>query len=192
MMIRKYLAVKLFALFLMFTPNNGRSVPTPPPPPSPPSNSLSHFNANESVVSSANFSNIAMIEEDISKFMLHYRKLRGNRSDAAMRLLITLGLVSGALKVEDAMNVNLNRIASDMFVNFNASTPMENMEKLLNIEETMERDRTSINILESILAFARNAKNFHEFHKDMQRIKKEVSVRCTRPNNLNRIIVCLF
>lgn len=110
--------------------------------------------------------------------MLHYRKLRGNHSDAAMRLLVTLGLVSGALKVEDAMNANLNRLASDMFVNFNVSTPKENMNKLLRIEETMERDKTSINILDSILAFARNAKNLAEFQKDMQRITKEVSERC--------------
>lgn len=156
-------------LFALFLPNDGKSVPTPPPMPS-----------NQSAVSSANVSNIAMVEEDITNFMVHYRKLRGNTSDAAMRLLVTLGLVSGALKVEDAMKANLNRIASDMFVKFNVSTPKENMHKLLRIEETMERDRASINILESILAFARNAKNFGEFQKDMQRISKEVSTSTMR------------
>lgn len=165
MMILNYSIV--FLLFAIFSPNDGKSVP--------PSNSSIGIDANKSAVPSPNASNSAIVEENISKFMLHYRKLRGNTSEAAMRLLVTLGLVSGALKVEDAMKVNLNRIASDMFANFNTSTPNENMHKLLRIEETMERDRTSINILESILGFARNAKNFVEFQKDMQRILKEVS-----------------
>lgn len=172
--------VTLFTLFLMFLPNDGKSVPMPSTP-----SSSNRFNANQSAVPVANNSNIAMVEENISNFMLHYRKMRGNRTDAAMRLLVTLGLVSGALKVEDAMKVNLNRIASDMFVKFNASTPKENMQKLLLIEETMSRDRASINILESILAFARNAKNFAEFQKDMQRISKEVSTEYAPLSNSN-------
>lgn len=164
------LRCSIVILFALFLPNDGKSVPTPPPPPTP---------SNQS----GDLSNITMVEENISNFMVHYRKLRGNTSDAAMRLLVTLGLVSGALKVEDAMKANLNRIASDMFVNFNASTPKENMQKLLRIEETMERDRASIDILESILAFARNAKNLAEFQKDMQKISKEVSLNgffCSR------------
>lgn len=178
MVVLRYSIVTLFALFQVFLPNDGKSVPAP-------LSSSNRFNANLSAVPVANNSNIAMVEENISNFMLHYRKMRGNRTDAAMRLLVTLGLVSGALKVEDAMKANLNRIASDMFVKFNASTPKENMQKLLLIEETMGRDRASINILESILAFARNAKNFAEFQKDMQRISKEVSTECAPLRNPN-------
>lgn len=172
MVVLWYSIVILFALFL---PNDGKSLPsTPPPLPTLPS-PLKAFNADYSAVLSTNSSKIALVEENISDFMRQYRKMRGNTSDAAMRLLVTLGLVSGALKVEDAMKANINTIASDMFVNFNASTPKENMQKLLRIEETMERDRASIDILENILAFARNAKNFAEFQKDMKRISKEVS-----------------
>lgn len=162
--------VTLFALFLLFPPNDGKSVPPPQ------ASSSNRLHLNQSVVPPVNVSNIAAVEENISDFMRTYRKMRGNTSDAAMRLLVTLGLVSGALKVEDAINANLNRFASDMFVNFNVSTPKENMQKLMRIEEIMERDRMSVSILENILAFARNAKNFAEFQKDMQRISKEVSL----------------
>lgn len=162
--------VTLFALFLLLPSNDAKSVPPPQ------ASSSNRLNLSQSAVPPVNVSNIAAVEENISDFMRTYRKMRGNTSDAAMRLLVTLGLVSGALKVEDAINANLNRFASDMFGNFNVSTPKENMQKLMRIEEIMERDRTSVSILENILAFARNAKNFAEFQKDMQRISKEVSL----------------
>lgn len=172
MVILRYTIVILFGLFW---PNDGKSVP--PVPSLSPSN---HLNADQSAVFPVNSTNLAKVEENISNFMVQYRKMRGHTSEAAMRLLVTLGLVSGALKVEDAMNANLNRFASDMFKNFNTSTPKENMRKLLHIEEIMERDKTSVDILDSIMAFARNAKNFAEFQKDMKRISKEVSQHSNR------------
>lgn len=108
-------------------------------------------------------------------FLEEYRRLRAKKSEEAMRSLATIGLISGTLKVEEAMKSNLNNISSDLFVKFNVSTPKENMERLMVIEETIERDKCSIGVLNSMLEFARNAKTFDAFQKDMQRILKEVS-----------------
>lgn len=115
-------------------------------------------------------------QAEVSDFLADYRKLRAKKSEAAMRILATVGLVSGVLKVQEAMKINLDNIANEMFNRFNVSTPKENMEKLLLIEETMERDKSSIGVLNSILGFARNAKSFDEIQKDMQTILKEVSL----------------
>lgn len=154
----QYALVIFITIFSVIQLNDGK----PPPVPRP--------------INRVNVSDIGLIEEDISKFMVQYRRMHNKTSDAAMRLLVTLGLVSGALRVEDAMKANLNYIANEMFVNFNQTTPSDNMQKLLRIEEVMERDRSSIHILDSVLAFVRNAKSFAEFKKDMTRIMKEVSV----------------
>lgn len=91
-----------------------------------------------------------------------------------MRILATVGLVSGALKVQDAMKENLHRMGADFIAKFEVSTPAENMEKLLLIEESIERDKSSIGVLNSMLAFARNAKTFDDFQRDMKHILKEV------------------
>lgn len=104
-----------------------------------------------------------------------YRKLRAKKSEEQMRSLATIGIISGSLKVEEAMKNNLNNMSSDLFAKFNVSTPRENMERLIMIEEAIERDKCSIGVLNSILEFARNAKTFDAFQKDMQRILKEVS-----------------
>lgn len=108
-------------------------------------------------------------------FLEEYRKLRAKKSEETMRSLATIGLVSGALRVEEAMKSNLRNISSDLFAKFNDSTPKENMERLMVIEETIERDKCSIAVLNSVLEFARNAKTFDAFQKDMQRILREVS-----------------
>lgn len=117
------------------------------------------------------------IRNDIQHLLANYRKLRAKKSEADMRVIATVGLVSGALKLQDAMKGNLYRLADDLIDGFNASTPQRNMEKLLVIEETIGRDRASIEVMNGILEFARNTKNFDEFQKDMQRVLNEVSER---------------
>lgn len=117
------------------------------------------------------------IRSDIQELMITYRKLRAKKSETDMRIIATVGLVSGALKLQDEMTKNLHRLATELVGDFNASTPHQNMDKLLAIEETMEHDKASIAVMNSILEFARNAKTFDEFQKDMKRILKEVSER---------------
>lgn len=130
---------------------------------------------NDSAVTVDKAARSKSIRSDIQELMTSYRKLRAKKSETDMRIIATVGLVSGALKLQDEMTKNLHRLATELVGDFNASTPHENMDKLLAIEETMEHDKASIEVMNSILGFARNAKTFDEFQKDMKRILKDVS-----------------
>lgn len=112
--------------------------------------------------------------ENPMDFLSGFRKLRQNRSDSEIRVVGTVGLISGALKVEEAMRKNLYNLADELFSTFNKSTAKQNMEKLLVIEETIDRDKSSIAFLTSALKYARNSISFDDFQKEMRRILKEV------------------
>lgn len=112
--------------------------------------------------------------QQVAQFMDQYQRLRTKKSEEAMRQIATVGLVSGALQIEEMIRTNLGQLADDLINNFNHSTPKENREKLLAIEEVMERDRSSVDVLMSALSFARNDKTYEQFNNDMRRILKEV------------------
>lgn len=114
------------------------------------------------------------METNSIDFLTEFRKMRRKRPDSEMRIVGTVGLISGALKVEEAMRNNLYHLADELFATFNKSSPKENMEKLLIIEETIDRDKSSIAFLNCALKYARNLISFDEFQKDMKRILKEV------------------
>lgn len=115
------------------------------------------------------------LRNDVQDLIIKYRLLRTKKSDADMRIIATVGLVSGALKVQDEMKTNLQRLSNELIINFNDSTPQQNFDKLVAIEETIQRDKASIDVMNSILKFARNEKTFENFQNDMKQILKEVS-----------------
>lgn len=115
----------------------------------------------------------------IVDFLNEFKRLRRKKSDEEIRLIGTVGLVSGALKVEEAMRENLYRLANDLIDTFSGSTPKENMKKLLAIEEAIERDKASIAVLNCILQYSRKAITFEAYKKEMHRILKEVSASLT-------------
>lgn len=113
------------------------------------------------------------------KFISEFRKLKEKLSENEMRIVSTVGLVSGALQVEDALRENLYNISDDLFDSFAKATPKENTDRLLTIEETINRDKASIAVLNEMLKFARNETDLVGFQKEMQRVAKLVSDFCT-------------
>lgn len=110
----------------------------------------------------------------VTEFLKEYQRLRKKTSNLGMQVLGTIGLVSGALKVEDAMRENLYHIANELIDTFNKSSPKQNHEKLIKIEETIARNKASIGVLNTVMQFARKTKNFEAFKNEMQKILKEV------------------
>lgn len=108
-------------------------------------------------------------------FATMFKNLRRNHTPDELRIVGTLGLLSGALRAEEAMRENLYHMTDDLLDRFNKSTPKENMQKLLAIEETINRDKSAISILNGMLRYARNATTLDALEKDMQHILHEVS-----------------
>lgn len=109
---------------------------------------------------------------DFAKF---FKDIRKNRSAEEVKIVGTLGLMSGALKVEEAMRENLYKLTDELLASFNKSTPKENMQKLFTIEETIIRDKAAIAILNGMLHYARNITTLDDLQRDMQHILREVS-----------------
>lgn len=104
------------------------------------------------------------------------RRMRKNHTDPEMRLLSTIGLIAGALNVEEAMRDNFDRIIDGLADTFNRMPPAEQAKKMLAVEEAISRDRLASKVLTSALQFAREAIDVDEFQKDMRRLLNEVSV----------------
>lgn len=102
------------------------------------------------------------------------RRMRKNYTDTEIRILSTIGLISGALNVEEAMRTNLNRLADEYYDKYNLMSPEHNAKKMLQIEEAINRDKLASSLLNSALKFAREAMNVDDFQKDMKRLMNEV------------------
>lgn len=103
------------------------------------------------------------------------KKLKLKKSQNEIKQITTVGLLSGALKVEKNMKSNLQILVKQFYDNFNTSTHDENMEKIFSLEETMERDKRAIQILSNALDYARDGKSYEEYKNEMESIAKDVS-----------------
>ncbi|XP_031625443.1 uncharacterized protein LOC116342091 [Contarinia nasturtii] len=102
-----------------------------------------------------------------------FKNLRQNRSPEEIRIVSTLGLLSGALQVEEAIRENLYEMTDDLLASFNKSTPKENMNKLMAIEETINRDKSAVSILNGMLQYARNVTTLDALENDLKQILRE-------------------
>lgn len=108
-------------------------------------------------------------------FAEFFKNLHRNRSPEEVRIVGILGLLAGALKVEEAMRESLYQMTNDLLDSFNKSTPKENMHKLIAIEETINRDQSAVSILNGMLQYARNVTTLHALQKDMKQILHKVT-----------------
>ncbi|XP_037029669.1 uncharacterized protein LOC119069655 [Bradysia coprophila] len=109
-------------------------------------------------------------KSDVSALFDDIKKLKSKKSSEEIRRIATVGILAGALKTERSLNERLAALARDFFVNFNSSTVEDNMEKLFNLEQTMERDKRAMEILGNALDFAIHSKNLDQYKEDMEEI----------------------
>lgn len=103
-----------------------------------------------------------------------FKNLHKTRTMEEVRIVSTLGLLSGALRAEESMRENLYHLTDDLLESFNNSTPKDNMKKLVVIEETINRDKSVVQVINNMLKYARNDSTLDDVQKDMLRILKEV------------------
>lgn len=115
-----------------------------------------------------------------------FKNLHRYLSPDEVRIVTTLGLLSGALKVEESMRENLYVLTDDLLASFNASTPKENMKKLTTIEHTINRDKSVVKVLNEMLKYARNETTLDILQKDMIDILKQVRAFGFISKNPNR------
>lgn len=105
-----------------------------------------------------------------------FKNLHRYLSPDEVRVVSTLGLLSGALRVEESMRENLYALTDDLLTSFNTTTPKANMKKLVTIEQTINRDKSVVKVLNEMLKYARNETTLDILQKDMIEILKEVRI----------------
>lgn len=113
---------------------------------------------------------------DVSAVFEDIKRLKGKKSMDEIRRIATVGILAGAIEVERDMNDHLAAMTKDFFKNFNSSTPEDNMEKLFNLEQTMERDKRAMEILGNALDFAINTKSYEEYKENVEQIAKNTEI----------------
>lgn len=106
-----------------------------------------------------------------------FRDLHQYLSPDEVRMVTTLGLVAGALRAEESMREHLYVLTDDLIASFASKKPKESMDKLIFIEETINRDKSMVEVLDEMLSYARNESTLDILQSEMYNILKEVS-RC--------------
>lgn len=110
----------------------------------------------------------------LSEFVKDYQKVQAKKSKEEMKRITTLGILSGVIKVEDNMKAHLSIMSKKLLDTFTMLTTDEVMSRLFALEQTMDRDKKAIAILNSALEFARSAKTYEEYVEDIEIIAREV------------------
>lgn len=112
----------------------------------------------------------------LSEFVKDYQKVQAKKSKEEMKRITTLGILSGIIKVEDKMKEHLSNMTKGLLNTFTTLSTEEVMTRLFALENTMDRDKKAIAILNSALEFARSAKTHEEYVEDIEMIAREVSI----------------
>lgn len=108
-------------------------------------------------------------------FSKTFKELHRHLSPEEVRMVTTLGLVTGVLRAKDSMREYLYVLTDDLLATFNSKKPKENMEKLIEIERAVNRDKSIVNVLNGMLKYARNATTLDALQTELLGILKEVS-----------------
>lgn len=109
---------------------------------------------------------------DFSKI---FKQLHAYLSPEEIRIVSTLGLVTGILRAEQSMRDHLYVLTDDLLDSFNSKKPKENVEKLTAIEQTVNRDKSVVNVLNGMLRYARNVTTLDALQSELLDILREVS-----------------
>lgn len=81
-----------------------------------------------------------------------------------------MGIMLGAVKVEQQMEVNIVKMLGDFMKSVHKSNMKQAAKKLSEIETTMERDKHAIDILKSAMDLAMKTKTVHEYRLALSKI----------------------
>lgn len=114
---------------------------------------------------------------DFSKI---FKQLHAYLSPEEIRIVSTLGLVTGILRAEQSMRDHLYVLTDDLLDSYNSKKPKENVEKLIAIEKTINRDKSVVKVLNGMLRYAQNATTLDVLQTELFGILKEVRPFNTR------------
>lgn len=109
---------------------------------------------------------------DFSKI---FKQLHAYLSPEEIRIVSTLGLVTGILRAEQSMRDHLYVLTDDLLDSFNSEKPKESVDKLAAIEQTINRDKSVVNVLNGMLRYARNETTLDVLQSELFGILREVS-----------------
>lgn len=103
-----------------------------------------------------------------------FKQLHAYLSPEEIRIVSTLGLVTGILRAEQSMRDHLYVLTDDLLDPYSSKKSKEKAEKLIAIEETINRDKSVVNVLNGMLRYARNSTTLDVLQAELLGILTEV------------------
>lgn len=114
---------------------------------------------------------------------IHNPRNNLTKTQKTLQQATTMGILMGTIKTEEKMEKNLIGLILELFQTYQKINNKEIGNKIQVIEETMERDKRAIQILNNALNLAMKSKTVDEYRNELNKIASENS----HSNNVGQI-----
>lgn len=118
------------------------------------------------------------------KAMSAYKKLEQSKTQPELRAITTIGVVNGAMQTRKLLRQDLIAKTKDLLNNLDQKSDAENLKKIKEIEDQIERDNQAIGVLGKSLDLASKVITPQEYRNDLKNTLKDFQRNRLKPEKL--------
>lgn len=118
------------------------------------------------------------------KAMSAYKKLEQLKTQPELRVITTIGVVNGAMQTRKLLRQDLIVKTKDLLDNLDKKSDKENLKKIKEIEDQIERDNQAIGVLSKSLDLASKVITPQEFQSDLKATLKDFQKNRLKPEKI--------
>lgn len=118
------------------------------------------------------------------KAMSAYKKLEQIKTQPELRAITTIGVVNGAMQAKKLLRQDLIAKTKDLLNNLDMKSESENLKKIKEIEDQIERDHQAIGVLGKSLDLASKVITPQEFRNDLRTTLKDFQKNRLKPEKI--------
>lgn len=118
------------------------------------------------------------------KAMTAYKKLEQLKSQPELRAITTIGVVNGAMQAKKLLRKDLIIKTKDLVDNLEKKSDKENLKKIKEIEDQIDRDNQAIGVLSKSLDLASKVITAQEFQSDLKTTLKDYQKNRLKPEKI--------
>ncbi|KAL5276280.1 hypothetical protein ACFFRR_001860 [Megaselia abdita] len=118
------------------------------------------------------------------KAMTAYKKLEQIKSQPELRTITTIGVVNGAMQAKKLLRQDLIVKTKDLLNNLDKKSDSDNLKKIKEIEDQIERDNQAIGVLSKSLDLATKVITPQEFRSDLKTTLKDFQKNRLKPEKI--------
>lgn len=118
------------------------------------------------------------------KAMAAYKKLEQIKTQPELRAITTIGVVNGVMQTKKLLRQDLIVKTKDLLNNLDKKSDRENLKKIKDIEDQIDRDTQAIGVLSKSLDLASKVITPQEFRSDLRTTLKDFQKNRLKPEQI--------